>query len=43
MVNVLDSEIIVCEFDLKRRFYVLFRINMHEKGINSLSVEVPVV
>ena len=36
VVNVLDCEILVSEFNLQLRYHVHFRANTIEKGINPL-------
>ena len=34
MANVLDCDIVVCEFELQSRYYVHFRIYTLGKGMN---------
>ena len=36
MVKAMDSGIVVCEFELKSRYYVHFRTNTLGKGMNPL-------
>ena len=36
VINVLDSDIVVSEFELQSRYYVHFRTNTHGKGRHTL-------
>ena len=35
VANILDYDIVVCEFKLQLRYYFHFRTNTFEKGMNS--------